>query len=390
MFSYNDIISSKLLQSSFYTLNQSKEGIYFEYLPTDFNEIMEQNMIYESEEFSLLLNLFGLDVTSEKLPFSEIRKLLFIEKEEDEINELDLDESDFDLTKDTKKFISSYLKFFNELTEVYPILYILFGDVWTILRYLVCKEGLYNEKYKIDFDSASTAYVNLYNDISYILAHRKKMKQELLDIFNLFSEYKVKLPTSEIALIYQAYNQNIGHDLILNELNPYIRDTHNQLMTSWEDIIKILPNKLNEDLSFPICDSLTKFVKQMVQVLIHKEQTLRKCKNCDRYFVARYSSLAEYCTRKVAGTNSSCQEYASKKIYKKKQAENPLYQVFTTYYNRIYGRIRRGSLDKDTTLLDDIKLLHQEFSSKYDTSNDSESKEKIIESFIIEADKLLS
>ena len=137
MFSYNDITSSKLLQSSFYTLSQNKEGIYFEYLPTDFNEMMEQNMIYESEEFSLLLNLFGLDVTSEKLPFSEIRKLLFIEKEEDEINELDLDESDFDLTKDTKKFISSYLKFFNELTEVYPILYILFGDVWTIPRYLV-------------------------------------------------------------------------------------------------------------------------------------------------------------------------------------------------------------------------------------------------------------
>lgn len=390
MFSYNDITSSKLLQSSFYTLSQNKEGIYFEYFPTDFNEMMEQNMIYESEEFSLLLNLFGLDVTSEKLPFSEIRKLLFIEKEEDEINESDLDESDFDLTKDTKKFISSYLKLFNELTEVYPILYILFGDVWTILRYLVCKEGLYNGKYKIDFDSASTAYVNLYNDISYILAHRKKMKQELLDIFNISSEYKVKLPTSEIALIYQAYNQNRGYDLILNELNPYIRDTYNQLMASWEDIIKILPNKLNEDLSFPICDSLTKFVKQMVQVLIHKEQTLRKCKNCDRYFASRYSSLAEYCTRKVAGTKQACQEYASKKIYKKKQAENPLYQVFTTYYNRIYGRIRRGSLDKDTTLLDDIKLLHQEFSSKYDTSNDSESKEKIIESFIIEADKLLS
>ena len=390
MFSYNDITSSKLLQSSFFTLNQSKEGIYLEYLPTDFSETIEQNIIYESEEFSLLLNLFGLDLTSEILPFSDIRKLLFIDKEEVEINELDLDENDFDLTKDIKKFISSYLKLFNELTVAYPILYILFGDVWTILRYLVCKEGLYNGKYKIDFDSASTAYVNLYNDISYILAHRKKMKQELLDIFNLFSEYKVKLPTSEIALIYQAYNQNRGYDLILNELNPYIRDTNNQLMTSWEDIIKILPNKLNEDLSFPICDSLTKFVKQMVQVLIHKEQTLRKCKNCDRYFVARYSSLAEYCTRKVAGTNSSCQEYASKKIYKKKQAENPLYQVFTTYYNRIYGRIRRGSLDKDTTLLDDIKLLHQEFSSKYDTSNDSESKEKIIESFIIEADKLLS
>lgn len=67
-----------------------------------------------------------------------------------------------------------------------------------------------------------------------------------------------------------------------------------------------------------------------------------------------------------------------------------MYQVFTTYYNRIYGRIRRGSLDKDSTLLDDIKLLHQECSSKYDASNDNKSKEKIINSFIIEADKLLS
>ena len=389
MFSYNDIINSKLLQSSFYTLSQNKESIYFEYLPTDFSEMIEQNMIYESEEFSLLLNLFGLDVTSEKLPFSEIRKLLFIEKGEEETGELDLDESDFDLTNDTKNFISSYLKLFNELTDVYPILYVLFGNVWTILRYLVCKEGLYDGKYKIDFDSASTAYANLYNDICYILTHREQMKQELLDIFNISTEYKVKLPTSEIALIYQAYNQNIEHDLILNELNPYIRDTHNQLMTSWEDIIKILPNKLNEDLSFPICDSLTKFVKQMVQVLIHKEQTLRKCKNCDRYFVARYSSLAEYCTRKVAGTKQACQEYASKKIYKKKQAENPLYQVFTTYYNRIYGRIRRGSLDKDTTLLDDIKLLHQEFSSKYDKTSDENEKEKLIQEFTSGAEQLI-
>ena len=64
MFSFNDIISSKLLQSSFYTLSQNKEGIHFEYLPANFSEMMEQNVIYESEEFSLLLNLFGLDVTS--------------------------------------------------------------------------------------------------------------------------------------------------------------------------------------------------------------------------------------------------------------------------------------------------------------------------------------
>ncbi len=118
--------------------------------------------------------------------------------------------------------------------------------------------------------------------------------------------------------------------------------------------------------------------------------SLRKCKNCNRYFLTRYSSLAEYCLRKVERTNATCQEYAGKKSYKKKQSANPLYQVFTTYYNRIYGRIRRGALEKDSTLLDDIKALHQEFASKYDSAKDKDSKEKIINFFILEANKLLN
>ena len=79
----------------------------------------------------------------------------------------------------------------------------------------------------------------------------------------------------------------------------------------------------------------------------------------------------------MEGTNATCQEYASKKTYKKKQAANPLYQVFTTYYNKICGRIRRGTLDKDSTLLDDIKVLHQEFASKYDATKDEQSKKQL-------------
>lgn len=215
------------------------------------------------------------------------------------------------------------------------------------------------------------------------------MKQELLDIFHLFAEYKVKLPTSEVALIYQAYNQYQKNDLIFNELNPYIRNKRNDTLDSWKDIINTLPSKLNAPLEFPVCDSLTKFTMQMVQLLIHNEQSIRKCKNCNRYFVVKYSSLAEYCSRNVDGTSSTCQEYASKKTYKKKQVENPLYQVFTTYYNRVYGRIRRGNLDKDTTLLDDIKSLHQEYAIKYNNISDKSAKTKLIQEFISLAENLI-
>ncbi|HEL1212024.1 TPA: hypothetical protein TVL47_001951, partial [Streptococcus equi subsp. zooepidemicus] len=215
------------------------------------------------------------------------------------------------------------------------------------------------------------------------------MKQEVIDIFNTFSEYKVKLPTSEIALIYQAYNQKNKNELIFNDLNPFIRTNTDKIFSSWKDIVMTLPNKLDAPLEFPVCDSIIKFLRQTVQNLIHDEMSLRKCKNCDRYFIVRYSSLAEYCLRKVEGTNSTCQEYASKKTYKKKQAANPLYQVFTTYYNRIYGRIRRGTLDKDSTLLDDIKILHQEFATKYDELADKNEKEKLIQEFTSSAENLI-
>ena len=388
MFTYDDIVSQRLLQNSFYDIDQDTEKLCLEYLPTDFNNTSEVKKIFENETYSLLLNLFELDTTDSKVPFYDLKKLLFIEKETDEINELDLDDIDFNITN-TKKFIEEYLKDYNRLTKAYPIVNIIFSKVWTILRYLLCKDYIYNGIYKVDYDTAATTYTKLYNDINYILNNREKMKQELLDIFHLFAEYKVKLPTPEVALIYQAYNQYQKNDLIFNELNPYIKNKGNDTLNSWKDIINTLPSKLNAPLEFPVCDSLTKFTMQMVQLLIHNEQSIRKCKNCNRYFVVKYSSLAEYCSRNVDGTSSTCQEYASKKTYKKRQVENALYQVFTTYYNRIYGRIRRGSLDKDTTLLDDIKSLHQEYAIKYNDISDKGAKTKLIQEFISLAENLI-
>lgn len=388
MFTYDDIVGQGLLQNSFYDIDQDTEKLCLEYLPTDFSNTIKVKKIFENETYSLLLNLFELDTTDNKVPFYNLKKLLFIEKETDEINELDLDDIDFNITN-TKKFIEEYLNDYNRLTKAYPIINIIFSKVWTILRYLLCKNYIYNGIYKVDYNTASTTYTKLYNDINYILNNREKMKQELLDIFHLFAEYKVKLPTSEVALIYQAYNQHQKNNLIFNELNPYIRNKGNDTLDSWKDIINTLPSKLNAPLEFPVCDSLTKFTMQMVQLLIHNEQSIRKCKNCNRYFVVKYSSLAEYCSRNVDGTSSTCQEYASKKTYKKRQVENPLYQVFTTYYNRIYGRIRRGSLDKDTTLLDDIKSLHQEYAIKYNDISDKGAKTKLIQEFISLAENLI-
>lgn len=389
MFTLKDI-TRDFLQTAIYIEQYDKDKIIFEYLPNNQIDTLKKREVYSDDRFSLFLNIFNFDTTDNSILIEKIKGLLFITTDYGEINEFDLSENDFSISDDVENFITKYLDNYKTIVNLYPITYMLYPDIFKILRYMLCKNNLYSGSYKVDLDSAIDSYVELHNEIHYLIDNLDNMKQEVIDIFNTFSEYKVKLPTSEIALIYQAYNQKKKKKLVFNELNPFIRTTTDEVFSSWEDVIKTLPNKLDAPLEFPVCDSIIKFLRQTVQSLIHEEMSLRKCKNCDRYFIVRYSSLAEYCLRKVEGTNATCQEYASKKTYKKKQAANPLYQVFTTYYNRIYGRIRRGTLDKDSTLLDDIKVLHQEFEVKYNNAKNKDAKEEIINLFILEADKLLN
>lgn len=388
MFTLKDI-TSDFLQTAIYIEQDDKDKIIFEYLPNNQIDTLKKREVYSDDRFSLFLNIFNFDTTDNSILIDKIKDLLFITTKYSEINEFDISEADFAITDDVGNFITKYLDNYKTIVNLYPITYMLYPYIFRILRYLLCKNNLYSGSYKVDLDSAINSYVELYNEIHYLIDNLDNMKQEVIDIFNTFSEYKVKLPTSEIALIYQAYNQKNKNELIFNDLNPFIRTNTDEIFSSWKDIVMTLPNKLDALLEFPVCDSIIKFLRQTVQNLIHDEMSLRKCKNCDRYFIVRYSSLAEYCLRKVEGTNATCQEYASKKTYKKKQAANPLYQVFTTYYNRIYGRIRRGTLDKDSTLLDDIKILHQEFATKYDELADKNEKGKLIQEFISSAENLI-
>lgn len=388
MFTLKDI-TSDFLQTAIYIEQDDKDKIIFEYLPNNQIDTLKKREVYSDDRFSLFLNIFNFDTTDNSILIDKIKDLLFITTKYSEINEFDISEADFAITDDVGNFITKYLDNYKTIVNLYPITYMLYPYIFKILRYLLCKNNLYSGSYKVDLDSAIDSYVGLYNEIHYLIDNLDNMKQEVIDIFNTFSEYKVKLPTSEIALIYQAYNQKNKNELIFNDLNPFIRTNTDEIFSSWKDIVMMLPNKLDAPLEFPVCDSIIKFLRQTVQNLIHDEMSLRKCKNCDRYFIVRYSSLAEYCLRKVEGTNATCQEYASKKTYKKKQAANPLYQVFTTYYNRIYGRIRRGTLDKDSTLLDDIKILHQEFATKYDELADKNEKEKLILEFTSSAENLI-
>ena len=74
MFTYDDIVSQRLLQNSFYDIDQDTEKLCLEYLPTNFSNTIKVKKIFENETYSLLLNLFELDTTDNKVPFYDLEK----------------------------------------------------------------------------------------------------------------------------------------------------------------------------------------------------------------------------------------------------------------------------------------------------------------------------
>lgn len=119
---------------------------------------------------------------------------------------------------------------------------------------------------------------------------------------------------------------------------------------------------------YPIT-SFKQFLYIGIRQMLEDELIIRKCKLCGGYFRVKYTSTQEYCTRIYRDTSTTCNEYASRKSYKKKLFSHPIHTEFTKSYNRLYARIRRGKLPADTPLMDQLKALHDEYTEKYENTH---------------------
>ena len=142
MFTLKDI-TSDFLKSAIYIENEGKEKIIFEYLSNNKMEIQKKREVYSNDRFSLFLNIFNFDTTDNSVLLKKIQDLLFIKTDYDEINEFDLSDNDFSISDDVETFITKYLNDYKAIVNLYPITYILYPDIFKILRYLLCKNNLY-------------------------------------------------------------------------------------------------------------------------------------------------------------------------------------------------------------------------------------------------------
>lgn len=73
----------------------------------------------------------------------------------------------------------------------------------------------------------------------------------------------------------------------------------------------------------------------------------KSCKNCNSYFAVMGNSKAEYCNRLMEGSEKTCRQAGSMRIYQSKKLEDPINQVYTRAYKTRNARIRYGSMTRE-------------------------------------------
>jgi hypothetical protein len=84
-------------------------------------------------------------------------------------------------------------------------------------------------------------------------------------------------------------------------------------------------------------DDLFRF--EFVKMVEH-DIFIKKCKNCERFFIPMRRVDAEYCNRIFGDTQRRCNEIGAMLRYEKKVAENPVWEAYKKAYRRFNSRTR--------------------------------------------------
>jgi hypothetical protein len=73
----------------------------------------------------------------------------------------------------------------------------------------------------------------------------------------------------------------------------------------------------------------------------------KTCKSCSSYFAVMGNSKAEYCNRLMAGSEKTCRQAGSMRIYQSKKLKDPINQAYTKAYKTRNARIRYGRMTRE-------------------------------------------
>ena len=90
--------------------------------------------------------------------------------------------------------------------------------------------------------------------------------------------------------------------------------------------------------------SILDMIDYSLRSCVEREITVRRCKNCGRYFPQTRRVSVEYCERPVPDGQQTCRETGALQQWTKKQAEDPVFKAYRKEYKRRFAWIKAGRI----------------------------------------------
>lgn len=90
--------------------------------------------------------------------------------------------------------------------------------------------------------------------------------------------------------------------------------------------------------------SIADMIDYSLRSCVERRITVRRCKNCGRWFPQTGRVSAEYCERPVAPGQQLCREMGAFQQWTKKQTDDPVFKVYRKEYKRRFAWIRAGRI----------------------------------------------
>ena len=139
--------------------------------------------------------------------------------------------------------------------------------------------------------------------------------------------------SNPVFVKYEKFLYFLDYENKSNETD-YILNDFVGLSTSEQDIeYKIIPSKNNGFIDFYYIGDFLSFLIFETRNIIRQQIIIKKCKNCDGYFIPQKRSDAIYCDRSSPQDNSmTCKEYGSRKLWYDRLRDNKSAKLYRNIY----------------------------------------------------------
>ena len=90
--------------------------------------------------------------------------------------------------------------------------------------------------------------------------------------------------------------------------------------------------------------SIRDMIDYSLRSCVERNITVRRCKNCGRWFPQTGRVSAEYCERPVPRGEQVCREIGAFKQWTKKQSDDPIFKAYRKEYKRRFAWIKAGRI----------------------------------------------